>query len=232
MPLHPLDLPLPPHEQSRADLYALLARLLLAPPDDALLLAVAQAPPLGGAAAAGAAHAGPDPDPYAEDGTPLGRAWDALRWAARGDGAAIRERFDALFVSAGQPLLNPYASLYLAGFLMDTPLALLRQTLARLGLRRRAGVGEPEDHLGALCEVMRLLITGAPGLPRRTPAQQALFFEAHLASWAGRCLDDIEAADPGGFYAALAGFMRAFLELETRAFELEDAARPAEAATG
>ncbi|WP_043459696.1 TorD/DmsD family molecular chaperone [Azohydromonas australica] len=230
MPLHPLEIPLPSHEQSRADLYALLARLLLAPPDDALLSAVAQAPPLGGAAT-GAAAAGVEADPYAEDGTPLGRAWDALRSAARGDGEAVRERFDALFVSAGQPLLNPYASLYLAGFLMDTPLALLRQALARLGLRRRAGVGEPEDHLGALCEVMRLLITGAPGLPRRTPAQQAEFFETHLASWAGRCLEDIETADAGGFYAALAGFMRAFLELETLAFELEDTARSAETAT-
>lgn len=208
---HPLEHPLPPHEQSRADLYALLARLLLAPPDEALLQSLAQAPALGGAADAGG------------EGTPLGRAWDALRAAARGDGAAIRAAFDALFVSAGQPLLNPYASLYLAGFLMDTPLAALRADLACLGLRRREGVGEPEDHLGALCEVMRLLITGAPGLPRRTPAQQALFFEAHVASWAGRCLDDIEAADAGGFYAALSGFMQAFLALEARAFELEDA---------
>jgi TorA maturation chaperone TorD len=215
---HPLESPLPSHEQSRADLYALLARLLLAPPDDALLQGLAQAPALGAAAAGD------------EGGTPLVRAWDALRAAARGDGDAIRAAFDALFVSAGQPLLNPYASLYLAGFLMDTPLALLRQSLARLGLRRREGVGEPEDHLGALCEVMRLLITGAPGLPRRTPAQQAPFFEAHLASWADRCLDDVEAADPGGFYAALAGFMRAFLELEARAFELEDTTSPAEPA--
>jgi TorA maturation chaperone TorD len=95
MSSHPLEHPLPPHEQSRADLYALLARLLLAPPDDALLQSLAQAPALGGAADAGG------------EGTPLGRGWDALRAAARGDGAAIRAAFDALFVSAGQPLLNP-----------------------------------------------------------------------------------------------------------------------------
>ncbi|NML15906.1 TorD/DmsD family molecular chaperone [Azohydromonas caseinilytica] len=209
MSLHPLETPLPPHEQSRADLYALLARLLLAPPDDELLHNLAQAPALDGAAL---------PD---EERTPLARAWDALRQAARGEGDAIRERFDALFTSAGQPLLNPYASLYLAGFLMETPLAELRRTLAVLGLRRRAGVGEPEDHLGALCEVMRVLITGAPGLPRRTPAEQHAFFAAHIAPWAGRCLDDIAVADAGGFYAALADFMRAFLELEAQAFELE-----------
>jgi TorA maturation chaperone TorD len=213
----PLESPLPPHEQSRADLYALLARLLLAPPDDALLQALAQAPALGRTAEDA------DADVGTGGAAPLGRTWDTLRAAARGDGEAIRAAFDALFVSAGQPLLNPYASLYLAGFLMDTPLAALRADLACLGLRRREGVGEPEDHLGALCEVMRLLITGAPGLPRRTPAQQAVFFEAHVASWAGRCLDDIEAADAGGFYAALAGFMQAFLALEARAFELEEA---------
>jgi TorA maturation chaperone TorD len=218
MPDIPVEAPLPPHEQSRADLYALLARLLLAPPDDALLLGLACAPVLGGAPVAD------------EDATPLARTWDALRAAARGKGDAIRAAFDALFVCAGQPLLNPYASLYLAGHLMETPLAALRADLARLGLRRREGVGEPEDHLGALCEVMRLLITGAPpGLPRRTPARQRVFFEAHLAPWADACLDDIAQADAGGFYAALAGFMRAFLELEARAFELEDTAEPAPA---
>jgi TorA maturation chaperone TorD len=215
--LHPLESPLPPHEQSRADLYALLARLLLAPPDDGLLLGLAQAPGLGGAAM------------VQEDATPLELAWDALRAAARGEGPAIRAAFDGLFVSAGQPLLNPYASLYLAGHLMETPLAALRAELARLGLRRREGVGEPEDHLGALCEVMRLLITGAPGLPRRSPAQQRPFFETHVAAWAGACLDDVAAADAQGFYAALAAFMRAFLELEARAFELEDAAEAAPA---
>jgi TorA maturation chaperone TorD len=214
-----LEIPLPPHEQSRADIYALLARLLLAPPDDGLLQDLAGAPGLGGATGQGAGAA------------PLARSWDALRAAARGEGAAIRAAFDALFVSAGQPLLNPYASLYLAGHLMETPLAALRADLARLGLRRREGVGEPEDHLGALCEVMRLLITGAPGLPQRTPAQQKPFFETHVEPWAGACLDDVAAADGQGFYAALASFMRAFLELEARAFELEDADKPAAAGT-
>lgn len=211
MSLHPLEAPLPPHEQSRADLYALLARLLLAPPDDDLLTGIAHAPALGGATADD------------EEATPLARAWDALRTAARGDGEAIRSAFADLFESAGQPLLNPYASLYLAGHLMETPLAALRTDLARLGLRRREGVGEPEDHLGALCEVMRMLITGAPPqLPRRSPTAQKAFFEAHLSPWAGACLDDIAHADVSGFYAALAGFMRAFLDLEARAFELEE----------
>ncbi|WP_066331529.1 TorD/DmsD family molecular chaperone [Azohydromonas lata] len=215
MSLHPVEMPLPPHEQSRADLYALLARLLLAPPDDDLLLGLAHAPALGGTAADD------------EDATPLARAWDALRSAARGDGKAIRAAFADLFESAGQPLLNPYASLYLAGHLMETPLAALRDDLARLGLRRREGVGEPEDHLGALCEVMRVLITGAPPqVPRRSPAVQKAFFETHITPWAGACLDDVAQADASGFYAALAGFMRTFLDLEARAFELEEVAEP------
>ncbi|WP_157269648.1 TorD/DmsD family molecular chaperone [Azohydromonas aeria] len=223
-PPHPVDIPLPPHEQSRADLYGLLGRLLLAPPDDALLAALAAAPPLDG----GAAHV------EDTERAPLARTWDALRAAARGDGDAICERHAELFVSTAQPLLNPYASLYLAGHLLDVPLARLRDDLARLGLRRRAGVGEPEDHLGALCEVMRLLITGAPGLPRRTTAQQGAFFDTHIGPWAGRCLDDIDAAagvGPGGaFLSALAAFMHAFLALESQAFELEAEATDAEAA--
>lgn len=210
MSQHPLQTPLPPHEQLRADLYALMARLLLAPPDDDLLISIAHASALDGGATGD------------EDATPLARAWDALRGAAHGDGDVIRRAFADLFESAGQPLLNPYASLYLSGHLMETPLAALRADLAQLGLRRREGVGEPEDHLGALCEVMRVLITGAPPqLPQRSTTQQKAFFEAHLSPWAGACLDDIAQADTSGFYAALAGFMSAFLDLEARAFDLE-----------
>lgn len=216
MPLSPphadaavVEPPLPAQEHARAEVYALLAQLLLAPADAALLQALARAPAL--RTAAGVAEGA------------LATQWDALRRAAAAhDAGAVAAQYEALFVSAGQPLLDPYASRYEAGALMETPLAALRATLARLGLRRRAGAGEPEDHLGALCEVMRLLIIGAPGLlPRRGTAVQRGFFDAHLAPWAGRCLDDIAQAAGGGFYAVLADFMQAFLALEALAFDLD-----------
>ena len=143
-----VPLPLAPEDQARADLYALAARLLLAPPDAALLADLAAADPILGS----------------QDERPLEEAWEKLVLAAGlMDADAVADEFNALFISLGTPPLNPYGSLYLSGFMNDTPLAQLRTDLAALGLARVAGVAEFEDHLGALCETMRVLVM------RRTP---------------------------------------------------------------
>lgn len=75
---------------------------------------------------------------------------------------------------------------------------------------RAPGVTELEDHLGALCETMRVLIER--GAPR---AVQQDFFSRHLAAWATQCLQDIAAAPGADFYRALAAFAQAFFELES-----------------
>src|SRR5690606_9168972 len=135
------SLPLASEDQARADLYALTARLLLAPPDAALL----------------ANLAGADSLASEQADNPLSLAWEKLILTAGiMDTYAIREEFNALFISIGTPQLNPYASVYLAGFMNEKPLAALRSELAQLGLARVAGVGELEDHLGVLCETMRI----------------------------------------------------------------------------
>ena len=89
-----------------------------------------------------------------------------------------------------------------------------------LGIAHRCGTGLPEDHLGALCEVMRLLIVGAGGLPPQPLARQRWFFERHLDGWTDRCLDDIAAAEPAAFYRRVASFVRALLALEREGFAL------------
>jgi TorA maturation chaperone TorD len=193
---------LPPEEQDRADLYALLAALLLGP-DDALLDALAGMP-------------------RAADHTPaLARAWDTLIDAAGRCGAAARDEFAALFVATGTPRINPYQCWYLAGWLMDAPLAELREDLRALGLARASGVTELEDHLGALCEAMRVLVQRGEPLE----AQQA-FFRKHLAGWPARCLSDIGAAPGVDFYRAVAGFGQAFFALEGQAFALDESPEP------
>jgi len=203
------DILLPAEEQARADLYALVATLLFRAPDAPILAALAGAPPL-------ASTAGDNP---------LDDGWRALVDAARSaDPAAVSEEFDALFVSIGTPPLNPYASHYLTGFMMERPLAALREDLAQLGLARAAGVGEPEDHLAALCEAMRAMIAGLPGHRGGLPlARQRRFFRDHIAPWYGRCLDDIRDAQAAAFYRHAAVFARAFLDIEFQAFEIEDA---------
>lgn len=198
-------LPLPPHEQARADFYALLAALLLGP-SPALLAALASAPPL------------PRPDE-----TPLARAWQALLDAARRLGPqAVLDEHESLFHGVGAPAIDPYASRYLGVGLMDEPLARLRADLRTLGLARRAGAALTEDHLGALCETMRLLIVGAPGAPRRPLALQRRFFQRHLQPWAQAVPDDLRRVEAACAYAALADVAQAFFDAEAAAFDLDD----------
>ena len=200
--------PLHPEEQARADLYALIARLLYAAPDAALLASLAGADQM---AAQQADH-------------PLDLAGEKLVLAASiMDQYAVAAEFNALFISTGTPPVNPYGSLYLAGSLNEKPLALLRTELARLRLARRTGAGEMEDHLGALCETMRVLIADDGG--RAQPLEvQSKFFATHIAPWQQRCLDDIRAAPEANFYRYVADFAAAFFLVESEAFELDDAA--------
>jgi TorA maturation chaperone TorD len=206
----PLTLALADEDQARADFYALLARLLLAPPDAGLLAALAQAEPIS-----------------ASGEFALEDAWLALtRAASVVDVPAVSEEFSALFESIGNPLLNPNGSFYIAGHLNDVPMAELRQDLARLGLARAPGVGEFEDHLGALCETMRVLVEGRPGIPRRPLAVQKTFFETHIRPWYAACLADIDGAGPANFYRVVARVADAFLSIEAQAFAVLDAFDP------
>jgi TorA maturation chaperone TorD len=203
---HRIASPLP-EDQARADCHALAARLLLAAPDAALLQALANAHP--------DELPGHLPVLNAPAASPLDKAWQRLAAAASVmPSEAVRHEFAALFEGIGKPLIDPYASLYVAGFMMEKPLAALRSDLADLGIGRSARATVPEDHLGALCEAMRLLIAGAPALPPRPPADQYLFFSRHLEPWAGRCLDDIEKAEPANFYRCVADYVRQLLQVE------------------
>jgi TorA maturation chaperone TorD len=200
-------LPLSPEDQARADLYALAARLLLAPPDAGLLAGLAQA------------------DPIESTGgeRQLAEAWEKLVLASSVmDAGAVAEEFDALFISSGTPALNPYGSLYLSGFMNDTPLADLRADLAVFGIGRVRGVGESEDHLGALCETMRVLIAGGNGIRRQPLGRQKIFFESRIAPWYARCMKDMQNAEGANFYRLVAAFVAALLSIEAEAFAVED----------
>lgn len=195
--------PLGAEDQARADLYALLSRLLLAPPDAELLEALANADPI-----------------LAQGGDlALEQAWEQLTLASGVmDPQAVADEFAQLFISIGTPPVNPYGSRYLSGNLNDTPLAELRADLARLRLARVRGVGEFEDHLGALCETMRVLIAGGPGIERRPLDTQQGFFEAHIAPWYARAVADISAAEGANYYRLIARLAGAFLAIEAEAF--------------
>jgi TorA maturation chaperone TorD len=200
-----IGMPLPQEEQARANIYGLVARLLLAPPDDALLDSLA----------------GADSIVSADSAQPLDRAWDQLSLAARLiPFDAVRDEFNELFVSTSVPRINPYGSLYMAGFLHEKPLAALRTDLAQLGLGRRSGVLETEDHLGALCETMRRMIMGGQGVARQSVERQHEFFDMHIAPWSAICLEHLRQADGARFYPRVADLAGAFFDIERAAFEV------------
>lgn len=189
-------------DRARADHYALLARLFYAPADAALLGAIVQS-----ARSLGAG-----------DGA-FPQAWAALGEAAgRLDAAAVGDEYTALFVSVSKPVVIANASWYLTGFLQEEPLAELRDDLAELGLGRRGGVAETEDHIAALAEVMRHLVLTGPddaGL-----ARQQHFFHRHLAPWYGRFVDAVVAAPGADFYARAGSLLQAFFDIERQAFDM------------
>jgi TorA maturation chaperone TorD len=201
--------PLVPEDQARADFYALLSHLLLTSPDAALLGDLAGAASL-------------DSEDTAN---PLDKAWEKLVVAAGVTHAdAVRDEFNELFVSTGTPLINPYASLYLAGFMNEKPLAKLRTDLQAVGLARAPGVYELEDHLSGLCDAMRVMISGTHGGTAQTLEKQQEFFTAYIAPWYSRCLIDIRTASGARFYSLVADFAHAFFDVEAQAFEMSDAA--------
>lgn len=190
-------------ETARAEVYGLLAALYYAPPTPELMaqlrVAVTEAPAAGGF---------------------LEEPWRALVAAARAvDDAAVADEFDALFGGMGKPEIYLFGSHYLSGFLNEKPLAVLRTDLAALGLGRDDTMPETEDHFAYLCEVMRYLIAGEE-VEVANLTQQQKFFTAHLQPWALTMCDTVAAHPKAQFYAALAGFTRAFVAVETQGFDM------------
>jgi TorA maturation chaperone TorD len=194
------DVELPEEERLRAEFYALLARLLAAPPDGELLSRLAHLP---------------------EDvSTELGLALASLSRQARKAGQGeINEEFTALFIGPGKSPVVPYASYYKTGFLHEKPLADLRADLTRLGVGLNQGQTQTEDHIAGLCEAMAGLILGLFGPPLPLAGQQS-FFDAHLAGWAERMMQDLEHCADAPFYAAVGQVGRVFLAIEAEAWRL------------
>jgi TorA maturation chaperone TorD len=179
---------------ARARGYQLLAHLLAKPPTQALLDSVGK---------------------ITGDPTPLGLAWMSLADSARVTPAAVvGEEYFKLFIGVGRGDVLPFASFYLAGFLHERPLAAARADLVKLGIERRPGVHEPEDHIATLCDAMAGMIDGTYAA---TQSAQDAFFAAHLKTWTPRLFADIAIAPSAKFYRAVADVGAHWIDLETRA---------------
>ena len=190
-------------ETARAEVYGLLAAMYYAPPSPELMgqlrVAVTEAPAAGGF---------------------LEEPWRLVVGAARDlSDAEVADEYDALFGGVGKPEVFLFGSHYLSGFLNEKPLAQLRGDLAALGLARDEAMPETEDHVAYVCEVMRYLIAG-DDVEVANLTQQQKFFSAHVQPWVTQMCDAIEAHPKARFYAALAGFTRAFVSVEAQGFDM------------
>ena len=179
-------------DQYRAGAYSMLAELLRQPPQQEVLNTVT-----------GLADVVAEKDDFAVAMSMLGLS------ARAATVNQLDDEFHALFIGLGRGELVPYGSWYLTGFLMEKPLGVLREDLARMGFARNDDTCEPEDHVAALCEVMALLINEGRDLD-----QQKLFFDVHISPWLGQFYTDLGEARSAVFYRSVARFGKAFFDFE------------------
>ena len=188
---------LTPEDQARANFYALFSRLFYGPPDAGLLAALAQV------------------DDLEADDKTIAACWAELSTAAASaDPEAVREEYERVFVGTGKAPVTLYSSAYSMKYTNETPLALLRGELATLGLVRRNEVGEPEDHIAALCDTMRYLVS------ERELSEQQRFFTRWIHPSAEPLCNAIEQSEQTVFYKTVGRLAKAFFSLEHSGFEM------------
>jgi TorA maturation chaperone TorD len=193
-----------PEDYARAEIYALLGNLFYQPPSAELLETIATSQTM------------------CNDDTDSGfcRAWRGLQQAAaNADAEAVRDEFDTAFIGTGRQPVMLYGSFYLAGFLNEKPLAQLRDELTKMGLARSGDSHETEDHISALCDVMRFLIAGDQDTRPAALDAQRDFFLRNIKSWDSRLCDAVIGANQTHFYKHVAQFAREFFAIENESFD-------------
>jgi TorA maturation chaperone TorD len=193
---------LPPEEAARGDFYALLAALLVRAPSAGLLANLAAAAPIEG-------------DPA------LARAWRGLVEASSAmDADAAAMEHEELFAAVGKAPVSIYAGHYVGAPAIDHPRVRLQAVLAELGLSRAERVSEPEDHIGALLEVMRVLVAGAPGRQPAPLSEQKRFYQGYVEAAATAFFKALAEAPQANYYRHAAAVGAAFMALESQSFSL------------
>jgi len=195
-----------PEDLARADLYGLIARFFHQPPDQELLDQIAASIP--------------DAEEVKPEDAPLAKVWHSVVEVARNNPAtAWREEFDRNFISVGRPNVILNGSFYMAGHLNEKPLVEIRRALETFGLESAEEVTETEDHLSALCEVMRYLIAG-DDVEISNLTNQRTFFNDHIRPWYDELCNAIEDIPDMHLYHPVAALTREFLAIEGQSFDM------------
>ena len=195
-----------PEDLARADLYGLIARLFHEAPDQELLDQIVSSIPEGQEAQSETA--------------PLARVWQNLVEMAKANPAkAWQDEFDQNFISVGRPIIILNGSFYMAGYLNERPLVEIRRALDAFGLESAEEISETEDHISALCEVMRYLIAG-DDVEISNLTNQRVFFNDHIRPWHDDLFDAIDAVSEMRLYHSVASLAREFLAIEGQGFDM------------
>jgi hypothetical protein len=193
-----------PEDLARADLYGLIARFFQMPPDQELLnqiAATAEQQDVAGEA-------------------PLAKVWmDVVEVAKNNPAKAWHDEFDLNFISVGKPNVVLNGSFYMAGHLNEKPLINIRKALTEFGLEAAEEITETEDHISALCEVMRYLIAG-DDVEISNLTNQRVFFNEHIRPWYEDFCDSIEGIPDMHLYHPIAALTREFLAIEGQSFDM------------
>jgi TorA maturation chaperone TorD len=195
-----------PEDLARADLYGLIARLFHEAPDQELLDQIVSSIPEGQEA-------------QSED-APLAKVWQNLVEMAKANPAkAWQDEFDQNFISVGRPIIILNGSFYMAGYLNERPLVEIRRALDVFGLESAEEISETEDHISALCEVMRYLIAG-DDVEISNLTNQRVFFNDHIRPWHDDLFDAIDKVPEMRLYHSVASLAREFLAIEGQGFDM------------
>jgi len=195
-----------PEDLARADLYGLIAQLFHQPPDQELLNQIAASIP--------------DGEEVQVEDAPLAKVWHNVVEVAKNNPAkAWHEEFDLNFISVGRPNIILNGSFYMAGHLNEKPLVEIRRSLETFGLESAEEVTETEDHISALCEVMRYLIAG-DDVEISNLTNQRVFFNSHIRPWYDELCDAMENTPEMHLYHPVAALAREFLAIEGQSFDM------------
>ena len=193
-----------PEDLARADLYGLIARFFQMPPDQELLDQIA---------------ATADQQDAANE-APLAKVWmDVVEVAKNNPAKAWHDEFDLNFISVGKPNIILNGSFYMAGHLNEKPLVNIRRALQEFGLEAAEEITETEDHISALCEVMRYLIAG-DDVEVSNLTNQRVFFNEHIRPWYEELCDAIEGTPEMHLYRPVAALTKEFLAIEGQSFDM------------
>jgi TorA maturation chaperone TorD len=186
-------------DQLRVNMYRLLARSLASPADPQFLELLSS---------------------LKGDDTDLGTGLGELAEIARAtDVKSAKEEYQDLFIGVGRGEILPFGSYYLTGFLNEKPLARLRNDMTKLGIERDPAVKEPEDHAGALMDMMAGLIDGSFGKVQPQNVQQD-FFKKHIHNWMPHFFKDLVGAKHASLLKPVGKIGGLFLEIEESAFAM------------